>query len=159
MKMKIIEQTELTADQKSRIVQMWNAEYPSSLAFGEVSEFDVYLNDRPNQKHFLLIDSSDEIVGWACIFERENAKWFAIIIDEKIQGKGFGVKLIDTLKEAEERFFGWVIDHDNNRKANGEKYRSPLGFYRKLGFKVHENERIEKEGISGVKIEWNVLSI
>lgn len=157
--MKIIEQTELTEDQKSRVVELWNAEYPVDLKHSEVSEFDKYLNERPNKKHFLLIDSSNKIVGWACAFDRENARWFAIIIDGKMHGQGLGVKLIDALKTAENRFFGWVIDHADSKKSNGESYRSPLGFYKKLGFKVHENERIEKEGISGVKIEWNAFDI
>ena len=125
--------------------------------FGEISEFDDYLNKRGSQKHFLLLDSSDEIVGWALIFDRENARWFAIIVDGKIQGQGFGVKLIDALKAAENQLFGWVIDHNDSKKSNGEQYRSPLGFYKKIGFRVIENERIEKEGISGVKIEWNAL--
>ncbi len=152
--MQIIEQSKLTSVQKNRIVELWNAEYPENLAFSEVSGFDVYLNERPNQKHFLLMSAANEIIGWVCAFEREGARWFAIIIDERHQGKGFGVKLIDTLKAAKNQFFGWVIDHSDSRKSNGETYQSPLGFYRKLGFTVHESERIEKDGISGVKIEW-----
>lgn len=157
--MKIVEQNELSAEQKLRIVQLWNAEYPSSLAYREVSGFDDYLNNLGGKKHFLLTDSSSEIAGWALIFERENAKWFAILIDEKIQGQGFGVKLIDALKAAENRLFGWVIDRNDYKKSNGEQYRSPLGFYKKVGFRVHENEKIAKQEISGVKIEWNALNI
>lgn len=156
--MNIIEQTELSAEQKSRIVEMWNAEYPLSLAYGEVSEFDDYLDNLGEKKHFLMLDAANEIVGWAMVFERENAKWFAIIIDGKLQGKGFGVKLIDALKSSEQRLFGWVIDNNESVKANGAKYHSPLGFYRKIGFRVHENEKIEKQNISGVKIEWDALN-
>ncbi len=152
--MQIIEQNELTSTQKNRIVELWNAEYPENLAFSEVSKFDVYLSERPHQKHFLLMNTVDEIVGWACVFERESARWFAIIIDGGQQGKGLGAKLIDALKAAENQLFGWVIDHSDSRKSNGETYQSPLGFYRKIGFTVHEGERIEKDGISGVKIEW-----
>ncbi len=133
---------------------MWNAEYPLSLAFAEVSEFDDYLNNLGDKKHFLLIDSSEKLVGWAMIFVRDEAKWFAIIIDGKIQGKGFGIKLLDALKSAENGFFGWVIDTNDFEKANGEKYRSPLGFYKKIGFIIHENEKLVKQEISGIKIEW-----
>jgi ribosomal protein S18 acetylase RimI-like enzyme len=152
--MKIAVQDELSTIQKSRIIQMWNAEYPLSLAHPDISSFDEYLNDLDGKKHFLLIAESNEIAGWAMIFERENAKWFAIIIDGKTQGKGFGIKLIDALKTAENHFFGWVIDNDDYRKSNGEIYRSPLGFYKKLGFKVHENQKLIKQNICGVKIEW-----
>jgi len=153
--MQIVEQNELSADQKSEVVRMWNAEYPANLAYSDVSEFDDYLNNLENKKHFLLINSSDEIVGWALLFDRENARWFAILIDEKIQGQGFGIKLIDALKAAENRFFGWVIDHNDSEKLNGKFYKSPLGFYRKIGFRILENERIDTDKMSGVKIEWN----
>ncbi len=153
--MKIVEQSELSKEQKSRIIEMWNAEYPLSLAHSGISSFDDYLNKLGDQRHFLLVDVAGEISGWAMIFVRDEAKWFAIIIDSKLQGKGFGIKLLDALKSAGNHFFGWVIDTDNYQKANGEKYRSPLGFYKKIGFIVHENEKLIKQNISGVKIEWN----
>ena len=47
-----------------------------------------------------------------------------------------------------------MFREQDDRKTNGETYKSPLGFYRKIGFTVHEGERLEKEEISGVKIEW-----
>lgn len=152
--MKIIEQNELSNTQKTRIIEMWNSEYPLSLAHSGISSFDEYLNGLGEKKHFLLIDDAGEIAAWAMIFDRDNAKWFAIIVDGKIQGKGFGVKLIDALKTSEKRLFGWVIDNDESLKSNGEFYRSPLRFYQKIGFVVHENEKTIKQDISGVKIEW-----
>ena len=153
--MEIIEQNELSNAQKARIIEMWNAEYPASLMHSGISSFDKYLDELGEKKHFLLFDAAETLAGWAMVFERGGAKWFAIIIDEKAQGKGFGVKMIDALKAGEKRLFGWVIDNDDSRKSNGEIYKSPLGFYRKIGFCVHENEKIEKQGISGIKIEWN----
>lgn len=151
----IVEQDSLSEAQKGRIIEMWNAEYPASLMHSETASFDKYLDELGGKKHFLLFDERSEFVGWAMVFERGGAQWFAIIIDEKAQGKGFGVKLLDALKAAEKRLFGWVIDNDDSRKSNGEIYKSPLGFYKKIGFRVHESEKIEKQGISGVKIEWN----
>jgi len=153
--MKILEQNSLDSAQKLRVVEMWNAEYPAKIAYADVSGFDEYLNQFKTKRHFLAFDENGEIAGWALIFDRDDAFWFAIIIDEKAQGKGLGKKLIETLKKAEKCLFGWVIEHDNNLKLNGEKYRSPLGFYRKLGFRIHSTEKLLKQGISGVKIEWN----
>ncbi len=153
--MKIVEQSELSNEQKSRIVEMWNAEYPLNIAHPDISSFDDYLDKLGDKKHFLLIDESEKIVGWAMLFERDGAKWFAIIVDGNSQGKGYGIKLLDALKAAEKRFFGWVIEMDDFEKANGERYRSPLEFYKKIGFIVHENEKLIKENISGIKIEWN----
>lgn len=157
--MKIVEQNDLSNAQKSRIIEMWNAEYPLSIAHSGILSFDEYLNNLGDKKHFLLFDEKGKIVGWAMIFVRDDAKWFAIIVDGKIQGKGFGIKLLDALKTAEKRLFGWVIDNDDSAKANGEIYRSPLGFYKKIGFRVHKNEKIVKQKISGVKIEWNASDI
>lgn len=156
--MKIVEQTELSDEQKSRIIEMWNAEYPQDIAHSGIPGFNEYLNKLTDRKHFLLIDESGEIVGWAMMFLRDGARWFAIIVDGKVQGKGFGIKLLDALKAAEDNFFGWVIDTGDFKKANGENYRSPLGFYKKIGFKLHENEQLIKQNIKGVKIEWNAFS-
>src|SRR5687768_7352318 len=126
--MKIIEQNELSTEQKTRIIEMWNAEYPASLMHSGILSFDEYLDNLGEKRHFLLFDAAETLAGWAMLFERDEAKWFAIIIDGKAQGKGFGVKLIDALKAAEQRFFGWVIENDDFSKSNGEIYRSPLGF-------------------------------
>lgn len=153
--MKIVEQTELTPGQKSRIVELWNAEYPLSLAYTKDEKFDEYLNGLSGIRYFLLFDQAGEIRGWAITFNRENARWFAIIVDSTIQGRGYGVKLMNRLKETENKLFGWVIDHNNSRKLNGDKYISPLGFYKKIGFRVLENKRLESAKMSAVCIEWN----
>jgi ribosomal protein S18 acetylase RimI-like enzyme len=152
--MEIVSQNDLTARQKARIVELWNAEYPASIAYSDVSGFDEYLNNLGERKHYLLVDGSGEILGWAMIFQREGAKWFAIIVDGRVQDQGYGLKLLEALQRAEKRLFGWVIDHNKSLRANGEPYRSPLAFYRKTGFRVHDSEKIVKQDISGVKIEW-----
>lgn len=157
--MKIIEQTELSATQKSRIVELWNAEYPLALAYSETSQFDEYLARLNNKRHFLLLAAAGQIVGWALAFDRDRSRWFAIIIDEKIQGQGGGTRLMNRLKETEKRLFGWVIDHNRAVKLNGERYRSPLGFYEKIGFRICPAERLEMAQISGVKIEWTAANL
>lgn len=153
--MKIVENVELTVEQKERIVEMWNAEYPASIMHPDLASFDDYLNNVGEKRHFLMFDENEMLVGWAMLFVRDGAKWFAIIVAEKVQGKGFGAKLVDALKSAEKRFFGWVIDNDDSVKLNGKPYKSPLGFYKKIGFAVHTEEKLIKQEISGVKIEWN----
>ena len=80
--MKIVEQDNLSDEQKARVVEWWNAEYPASISYADVSGFDEYLNNRADKRHFLLIDEeqADEIVGWALTFERDAARWFTIVI-------------------------------------------------------------------------------
>ena len=156
LEVNIIEQRDLSIEQKLKIVEMWNTEYPENITHPDISSFDNYLKNRGDKRHFLLIDRSNNICGWAMTFVRDNAKWFTIIIDQRMQGAGLGKKLLDTLKTAEKRLSGWVIDTENYKKTNGEIYDSPLLFYKKLGFTVSENERLKNDRISAVKIEWKV---
>ena len=71
-----------------------------------------------------------------------------------MSGKGFGTQLLNLGKEKESVLNGWVIDHDKDKKRNGENYISPLNFYLKNGFEVFPDNRLELEKLSAVKIRW-----
>lgn len=152
--MKILQTTSLTLDQKQSLFELWNSEYPEKIGYNELSEFENYLDGLSNKEHYLLVDDQNQILGWAFTFFREEEDWFGIIINSGIQGKGFGVLLLDELKKNKLILNGWVIDHQNDLKQNNEPYLSPLGFYTKNGFLVHQNNRIENDKISAVKIRW-----
>ncbi len=62
--------------------------------------------------------------------------------------------MLKQLKARNETFYGWVIDHNNDQKSNGEKYQSPLSFCIKHGLEILEQIRIESEMLSAVKIKW-----
>ncbi|MFD1629813.1 GNAT family N-acetyltransferase [Pseudopedobacter beijingensis] len=152
--MKITKYTELNNKQKERILELWNNEYPEKLAYNSVSDFENYLNKLTEQNHYFLLDKSEEINGWATTFIRENEKWFAIIVSEKLHGKGFGTKILNELKNNENTLNGWVIDHDSDKKLNGNFYQSPLKFYLKNEFEMLSETRLELEIMSAVKIKW-----
>jgi GNAT superfamily N-acetyltransferase len=152
--MKIIQTTSLTLDQKQSVFELWNSEYPKKIGYHELSEFDNYLDGLSNIEHYLVVDDQNQILGWAFTFFREEEDWFGIIINSKTQGKGFGRLLLDELKKNKLVLNGWVIDHQNDLKQNNEPYLSPLDFYAKNGFLVHQNNRIDNEKISAVKISW-----
>jgi hypothetical protein len=78
--------------------------------------------------------------------------WFAIIIDDQMQRKGKGSLLLEELKKEKNNLNGWVVDHENDRKKNGEAYKSLLLCYIKNGFITCNGTRIENEKISAVKI-------
>jgi len=63
--------------------------------------------------------------------------------------------LIARLKRDLGEFYGWVIDHNNDLKQDGEFYQSPLTFYASKGFEVLKEQRIDSEMISAVKIKNN----
>lgn len=152
--MKILSTNNLTSIQRSAIRVLWNQEYPEKLTHHTLSDFENWLHKLKNPSHLLLVDHGGKIRGWYVDFDRDNKKWFAIILDARIQGKGYGRKLLDQAKEKEAVLNGWVIDHNTDRKRNGAIYRSPLSFYLKNGFKKVESDRLELNNISAIRILW-----
>ena len=152
--MKITQTAKLSAEEKSQVLTLWNSQYPVKLAYHSLADFDVYLQNLTDLTYYLWTDNESNILGWASTFTRDNEKWFAIILTETLQGKGFGRKMLDELKQHKSVLNGWVIDHDNDIKKNGEFYKSPLKFYVRCDFNILTDQRIELEKISAVKIKW-----
>lgn len=152
--MKIISSTYLTDIQKDAAYNLWNNEYPRNLQYKNISEFDEYLDGLLDKKHYLLINSQGIMLAWAITFKRSNEKYFAIIINNKIHSKGYGTAILNEIKKEEQHLVGWVIDHERDSKINGDKYLSPLAFYKKNHFTIIQDSRLESETISAVKIVW-----
>jgi len=153
-KFKISQTSVLIEQSKIQVFDLWNEEYPEKLSYNNLAEFDSYLQSLSNLSHYLLTNQKHLILGWALTFERENEKWFVIILAGHIKGKGFGRQMLDQLKQAEPVLNGWVIDHNNDMKKNGQRYVSPLEFYEKCGFEILKEVRLELDKISAVKIRW-----
>jgi GNAT superfamily N-acetyltransferase len=115
--------------------------------------FEEYLSKTGNPLHY-LIEEDQELIGWMATFERENERWFSIILDSKHQKMGLGSRLINEAKKKEFYLNGWVVDHNNDIKSNGKPYQSPLSFYLKNDFEVLKEIRLETDKISVVKIRW-----
>ncbi|MCV9929675.1 hypothetical protein OIU83_18580 [Flavobacterium sp. LS1R49] len=152
--MTIVQVEVLSLEQNNSLLQLWNNEYPEKLKYNTIKDFDLYLNGLSNLKHHLLIDGRNKIKGWAFTFFRDDEDWFAIIVDNQIQGTGKGSLLIEELKKNNTNLNGWVVDHNNDLKQDNEPYKSPLLFYVKNGFTVCNETRMENEKISAVKINW-----
>lgn len=151
--LEIIKRSELSIHEKEQVFDLWNSEYPANLSYANLNEFDLYLQKLSHLTHFLLIDN-ESVVGWSLTFNRDNEKWFAIILSEKIHRKGYGRKMVDELKKSEQALSGWVIDQTDVQKMNGQNYLSPLKFYEKCGFTTLHSVRLELDKISAVKIKW-----
>lgn len=152
--MRIVQKEVLSLEEKKSLMLLWNDEYPARLNLKTIEDFELYLNGLSNTKHFLLLDESDKINGWAFTFLRENEDWFAVILKNEIQGKGIGSLLMNEIKKNNNSLNGWVIDHENEIKQNATLYKSPIPFYLKNGFAICSEIRIENEKMSGVKINW-----
>lgn len=152
--MKLINRSKLSESEKVKVLELWNAEYPEQLTYYSKEEFDQYLEGLIEQSHILLIDPQKNIKGWYVDFFRENEKWFVLILDAAIQRKGLGSQILNLAKQNTNCLNGWVIDHNLDKKKNGETYFSPLSFYLKNGFKEIPLERLKSDKISAAKIKW-----
>ena len=141
----------LSPEQEAQISKIWDEEYPVNLT----GRFKILFREVKNATHYFIENNENTIIAWVANFERENENWFSIIVSTNYKGKKLGNLLIEKLKSKNLILNGWVIDHENNSKQNGEAYITPLPFYIKLGFEVLANIRIETEIISAVKIRWN----
>ncbi len=132
---------------------MWNDEYPNFLRYENVTDFDQYLAKLKNAEYH-IVETYNEIVGWAVKFDRDEGKWFVIMVNSQKQTRGIGTKLIESIKENVIELNGWVIDKDNYYKTNGDNYKSPVDFYKKIGFEITD-ERFENEKFTAVKVKWS----
>ncbi|MDG2448671.1 MAG: GNAT family N-acetyltransferase [Saprospiraceae bacterium] len=145
---------ELSKIWKVEILSLWNNEYPIQLNYNTLSDFESFLKPLTDQSHIVVVDDNQRIQGWYFDFIRDNARWFIIILDSNVHGQGLGTQLLNKAKEKKSQLNGWVIDHSDDKKRNGQFYQSPLNFYMKNGFKLLSDNRIENETISAVHIEW-----
>ena len=151
--MEIIKATGLSKEQKEKIRHLWNLEYPQQLMIDAV-QLDDYLQKSENHHHILILDKDETLIGWAYSFDRDDERWFSILVDRRFQKQGYGRMLLNLLKENESRLNGWVIDHPRYSKSSGEPYISPLPFYLVNGFRVCSETRYEDEKLSAVKMVW-----
>lgn len=143
----------LTPHQRSEIRTLWNNEYPLQLQRTS-PDLENWLNELKDPSHLLLADEQKRIMGWYVDFDRDDKKWFVLLLHPRVQGRGYGTQLLDHAKKGRSALNGWVIDHNNDRKSNGDPYRSPLQFYLKNNFVTVPEERMESKGISTVRITW-----
>ncbi len=103
---------------------------------------------------YLIENDLGEIIAWAVDFFSQEERRFSIIVSSNYKSKGLGSILINKIKEENDVFFGWVINHSEDLKSNEEHYQTPMPFYLKHGFEILSEQRLETDIISAVKICW-----
>lgn len=151
--MNLVEKVELTEAEKHQVLELWNKEYPASITYKDIPAFDEFLVKMGSPRHKLLIEN-EVLAGWIATFDRDGERWFSIIINSQLQGKGIGKRLLEMAKSEEAHLCGWVVDHQDYLKLDGTSYNSPLQFYIKLGFEVISEVRYKGDRLSAVKIYW-----
>lgn len=146
---------DLNPSEKEIVRALWNTEYPESLLLNSGPDFDRYLENLKQQRHFLLSTIDGNIHGWGCSFNREGERWFAMILQREIHGKGLGSFLLQRIKQEETRLYGWVIDATNFTRTDGTPYPLPLGFYQKNGFSAETDVRLDIPAFSAHRIVYH----
>lgn len=145
---------QLTNSQKRQIMGIWNKVYPAQIIHETLASFEQYLLPLQNDTHILVLDDQKNILGWLVTFDREGDRWFAMLLDDTIKGKGIGSELLRQAKLRNYALNGWVTDHNRYHRKDGVSYLSPLGFYIKNDFIILEDIRFEDEKLSLVKVRW-----
>ncbi|MFT6970861.1 MAG: ribosomal protein S18 acetylase RimI-like enzyme [Roseivirga sp.] len=151
--MQILKTASLSIEYKNTIMRIWNEEYPVGLVYEDLAAFEVYLSKIGQAMHYLIVEEN-QLKGWMATFDREDERWFSIIISPNCQQQGLGRMLLNEAKKEHIPLNGWVADHDNDLKINGLAYLSPLGFYSKNKFVVMKETRLELKNLSAIKIKW-----
>jgi len=135
---------------------LWNTEYPQRIAHKSLAELEKYLDSLGDPMHILVLSPDNELMGWYVDFTRKDGKWFAMVLNSRIQGMGIGRKLITQAQKRNKELNGWVVDGSHDLKQNGQYYISPIEFYRKMGFEILSGVRLETKKISAVQIRWTI---
>lgn len=152
--MQLITTLILNPEQKQQALTIWNTEYPERLVMPAIADFDEFIDALFNPKYYLLLDG-EIMAGWASTFFINNVRCFFIMLNGIYHGMGYGTMLLNELKNNGDQLFGWAIDHNNDIKADGRLYPSPIDFYKKNGFVINNELRLENETLSAVNILWN----
>lgn len=131
--MQFSEKKILSQDEKEQIRSIWNNEYPISISHSTLESFENYLSSLEKSTHFLYLEK-ETIVAWGVTFDRENERWFALIIDRDFQGKGLGKELLQQMKQKQKSLNGWVVIKNDSPRLDGTPYPLPLDFYLKNDF-------------------------
>lgn len=140
----------LSQIQNEQINALWDSEFPKKLN----GRYPLLLKDATSFDHYIIEDDAQKIIAWGGVFEKDQQIRFSLIVAANQQRNGLGGLLIERLKTDYQEFYGWVIDHNDDLKTNGEHYLSPLPFYHKHGFEILNDQRIDSPMIKAVLIKW-----
>jgi GNAT superfamily N-acetyltransferase len=150
---KVLEVNVLSILQKFIVLDLWNYEYPETLIHGSLESLDLYLASIEHATHY-FIEIEEKVIGWFTVFERDKELWFAMIMARSKQNQGIGSKCLDFLKSKFTVLNGWVVANNNYKRQDGTVYPSPVSFYLKYGFQIHDGEMLQTDQLSAVKITW-----
>jgi GNAT superfamily N-acetyltransferase len=151
--MRFIETLHLSDEAWHSVYGLWNTEFPVKLHKATLTDFKENIGKWDAVRHTLAIDGA-KVVGWLADFDRDDERWFALIIASSSNGTGVGTRLIMRAKKRNGILNGWVINGPGYLRQDGSSYRNPLPFYKKMGFQLVPGELLDQDGFEAVKIRW-----
>lgn len=139
---------------RNNIFELWNTLYPSQVTFSTYQDFESFLEASKKQLNVVHRNDQGILSGWLMVFERDNKRNFVMLISENHQAKGVGRLLVDEMKKREDQVQGWIVTDSTYVRSDGRLYKSPLGFYKKLGFSI-TNDQWTKKDLRSTKIIWS----
>jgi len=135
------------------LCQLWNAVYPVEIemASGEALQNMV---ESANCKHYTIRDQGATLEAWLAVFDRYDTRWFSIIVSPAAQGRGYGKALLAYAKTIEPILEGWVVQSESHLLITGENYKSPIAFYKKLGFRLNPNRFPTDDKLDVICMKW-----
>lgn len=119
-----------------------------------MDDFQIYLNGLSKSKHIILMDQSDQVLGWCVTFNRDNQRWFVLLLHSSLHGQRLGSSILDKAKQGENELNGWVVTHNKYYKRDGTRYISPAGFYQKNNFTLYHNIKLVYPDFTTTRIIW-----
>ena len=149
--MKIVQKSILSETEKKKIWQLRNNEYPLQLGSKTFQDFEMYLDNLKNLKHFFLLDQENEINAWAYTFLCNEKTWIQIIRNSQIIKRGYLNYFLSEITKYFQSLNTRVFVNDKNLKTlKGDPYKSQLIFYLKNGFIIFSVSKIDED--QGVRI-------
>lgn len=143
---------ELSNDEKSALIRIWNRVYPKQIVHPSLSEFNKMLSTYKTPTHY-LVRQKGQVAAWCCVFTRDHGRWFALIVDNQFQRRGIGKALLAKAKEDENELLGWMTTRNDYIKVDGTAYASPKEFYLANGFELTD-VTFDSDVLQTVKIVW-----
>ncbi len=151
---RIVEQSSLTRHQIERLFEIWNAVYPVEFQYGTIDELIIYLPKMTKPRHYVAYDQNDRMVGWLVTLERNDTRWFIVLVDKTHQKVGLGSALLNNAKLEGCDLSGWVVLNETYKTQDGSPYQSPAAFYAKAGFEVDRSDSVTARGLTSYRVHW-----
>lgn len=152
----IVEQ--LTEEQKSAVVKLWNHEYPIDFTLDGTTALDASIGHLVGQEHIVLTNSVKELVGWMIIFDftlkEQDNRWFILLVDRCHQRQGLGTQLLNSAKRRNDNLNGWIAFEEGLLRSDNLMYPLPTAFYEKQDFIVHQDVKWEARPFETAMISW-----